>query len=79
MKITLYSTTKAESQSIARFFTSHNLTYEFVGTDKVRAVKSHLFKLGEMPVVEVDGVAFVNPNDDALRHILNLDESDEPS
>ena len=76
MKITLYSTTKAESQSIARFFKSHNLTYEFVGSDKIKAVKSHLFKLGEMPVVEVDGKAYVNPNDDALRHILNIDEKD---
>lgn len=72
MKVTLYSAGKAESRSIARFFNQHNVIYEFVSPDKIEAKNAHLFKLGEMPVVEVDGKQFVNPNDDALAKILGL-------
>ncbi len=76
MKVTLYSSIKAESGSIARFFKRHNVVYDFVAPDKIKAAKPHLFKLGEMPVVEVDGEVFVNPNDDALKKILHLEEGD---
>lgn len=77
MKVTLYSAGKAESRSIARFFKQHNVVYDFVTPDKVQAKNTHLFKLGEMPVVEVDGRQFVNPNDDALAKILGLEPEDE--
>ncbi len=72
MKVTLYSAGKAESRSIARFFKQHNVIYDFVTADKIEAKNAHLFRLGEMPVVEVDGKQFVNPNDDALAKILGL-------
>lgn len=77
MKVTLYSAGKAESRSIARFFKQHNVLYDFVTPDKIQAKSAHLFRLGEMPVVEVDGKQFVNPNDDALAKILGLDPEDE--
>lgn len=79
MKVTLYSAGKAESRSIARFFKQHNVVYDFVTPDKIQAKNTHLFKLGEMPVVEVDGRQFVNPNDDALARILGIDAVDEES
>ena len=76
MKVTLYSAGKAESKSIARFFKKHHVHYDFVRPDAIEPRNSHLFKLGEVPVVEVDGKQFVNPNDDALAKILGLDEDE---
>lgn len=77
MKVTLYSAGKAESRSIARFFKQHNVIYDFVTADKIQPRNAHLFRLGEMPVVEVDGRQFVNPNDDALAKILGLVPADD--
>ncbi len=77
MKVTLYSAGKAESKSIARFFKRHNVHYHFISPDEIRPRNTHLFKLGEMPVVEVDGKQFVNPNDDALAKILGIDEEED--
>lgn len=77
MKVTLYSAGKAESRSIARFFKQHNVIYDFISPDTIEAKNAHLFKLGEMPVVEVDGRQFVNPNDDALAKILGLIPDDD--
>ena len=79
MKVTLYSAGKAESRSIARFFKQHDVVYDFVTPDKIQAKNTHLFKLGEMPFVEVDGRQFVNPNDDALAKILGLVPDDDES
>lgn len=71
MTVKFYPAKKGEkSRLIAHFLLAHSVTHELIRPEEV--AKGHLHRIGEMPAVEVDGQMFVDPNDEALRRILNV-------
>ncbi|HUF17620.1 MAG TPA: hypothetical protein VMS12_06210 [Thermoanaerobaculia bacterium] len=61
-----------KSSLIEGFFSKHQVAYELVDPE-VDAPHPWIRSVGDFPAVEVDGRLFINPNDDALRKILDLD------
>jgi len=57
---------------IEGFLSRYRVAHELV---KPEDFKSKTFHLGTDPAVEVDGKLFVDPNVDALKKILHVDEA----
>lgn len=73
MRVRYYPPKKSEkSSSVVRFMKRHHVNFEQVGPEEARASNIHPYRLGEVPMVEVDGRVFVNPNDDALKKIFRV-------
>lgn len=71
MTVKLYPDAKGEKCSaILRFFTQYKVQCELIRPEDMNV--SRLYRMGELPVVEVDGRLFVNPNYDALKKILRI-------
>lgn len=60
------------SSLIAGFLRQNQVQHELIQPDAILRPR-HLHRLGEVPIVEVDGHVFINPNDQALKKILNID------
>jgi hypothetical protein len=70
MNVKLYPDTKGQCNAILRFFTKYKVQCELIRLENVNVPR--LYRVGELPVVEVDGRLFVNPNVDALKKILRI-------
>jgi hypothetical protein len=57
---------------IEGFLTRYEVKHELVRPEDF---KSRAFRLGTDPAVEVDGTLFIDPNVDALKKILHVDEA----
>ena len=57
---------------IEGFLTRYHVKHELV---KPEDIQSKAFHLGKDPVVEVDGKMFIDPNVDALKKILRVEET----
>ncbi|MHB0971084.1 MAG: hypothetical protein ACYC7A_20490 [Thermoanaerobaculia bacterium] len=66
----------ADNSSVAQFLSEHQVRYELVGPEDMATHRSHLRLTNELPALEVDGRVFINPNEDALRKILDVDDVD---
>jgi len=74
MKVTYFPATKAgRGVSIEKILAEHHIQYDrVVPADR----RTRLGKLADLPAVEVDGRVFVNPNDHALRRILEIEPAE---
>ncbi|HVT02511.1 MAG TPA: hypothetical protein VHL58_03940 [Thermoanaerobaculia bacterium] len=72
MMVKFYPTKKTVNSVVADFLMRHKVSYEMIRPEEVARYKSHLYKTGDYPVLEVDGQVFINPNDDALKKIFSL-------
>lgn len=71
MTVKLYPDAKGEKcTAILRFFTKYKVQCELIRPEEMNAPR--LYGMGELPVLEVDGRLFVNPNHDALKKILRI-------
>ena len=71
MLVRFYPSRKREkSQALARFLKTQKVDYELVRVEELSRVGNRLYGADEEPVIEVDGRIFVNPNQQALRKIL---------
>ncbi len=76
MKVTYFPASKAgKGKSIERVLIENHIKHELVKhADAAR--RARLGKLADLPTVEIDGRLFVNPNDHALRKLLELEAAD---
>jgi hypothetical protein len=58
---------------IAGFLSHFHVEHELVRPEDV-PTRGTTFRLGESPAVEVDGRLFVDPNEDALKKILHIEQ-----
>jgi len=72
MKVKLYPTKKIVNSVVVDFLRRYKVSYEMIRPEEVATYKSHLYKTGDYPVLEVDGQVFINPNDDALKKIFSV-------
>jgi hypothetical protein len=73
MNVKLYSRRPTENvTSIVRFLKNHQVSYEQIQPEEMKSHTSHLYRIDELPTVEVDGHFFINPNEDALRKIFRV-------
>lgn len=71
MNVKIYPDVKGQkSNAILRFFNKYNVEVELIRPEDVKIPRT--YRLGELPVVEIDGEVFINPNDDALKKILRI-------
>lgn len=71
MTIKIYPDSKGEkSNAILRFFSKYKVKCELIRPEDMKIAR--LYRVGELPIVEIDGRIFVNPNDDALKKILRI-------
>ncbi|HUO83712.1 MAG TPA: hypothetical protein VM534_01235 [Thermoanaerobaculia bacterium] len=70
MKVNYYPGRGHTVSSIERFLTRHKVSHRMIDADAI--MPKGVYKLGDLPAVEVDGRFFVNPNEDALRKILDI-------
>ena len=63
----------SKSSLIQGFFSKHQVKYELVDPSE-DGERPWVHNERDLPAVEVDGRLFVNPNDDALKKILHLEE-----
>ena len=76
MKVTYFPASKAgKGKSIERVLIENHINHELVKQGDT-ARRARLGKLADLPTVEIDGRLFDNPNDHALRKILDLEVSD---
>ena len=69
MTVRFFPGSKTQKTSlIAGFLSRFKVAHELVRPDETR----HTFHLGTDPAVEVDGRMFVDPNEDALKKILDV-------
>ena len=59
---------KQKTSLIAGFLSRFKVAHELVRAEE----NKHTFHLGTDPAVEVDGRLFVDPNEDALKKILDI-------
>ena len=72
MTVRFFPGSKQQKTSlIAGFLTQHHVDHELVRPEEFSSKTIHL---GTDPAVEVDGRMFVDPNVDALKKILHVDE-----
>lgn len=72
MKVTYYPAQKVgRGRAIEKVLLENHVQYDLIGPDEKRPNRVH--KSGDMPAVEVDGRIFINPNDHALRKILEVE------
>ncbi len=70
--IRFFPARKGEKSSlIAGFLTRHHVQHELISVEV--SVRRPWHRSDEIPAIEVDGVLFINPNDGALRRILEID------
>jgi hypothetical protein len=62
-----------KSRLIERFLSRHKVQHELVDLGELSRGRAWLIGKEEVPAVEVDGELFIDPNDEALRQILNVD------
>ena len=76
MKVTYFPASKAgKGKSIERVLIENHIKHERVNhADTAR--RARLGKLADLPTVEINGRLFVNPNDHALRKLLELEPPD---
>ena len=72
MTVRYYPAREKKSGWIERFLHRHDVQHELVSIEEIARTPRALYGAGKVPAVEVDGRLFVNPNDDALRKILDL-------
>ena len=73
MTVRFYPGSKQQKTSlIAGFLSQYHVAHELVRPEEF---KSKTFHLGTDPAVEVDGKLFVDPNVDALKKLLHVDEA----
>jgi hypothetical protein len=71
MTVRIYPDAKGEkSNAILRFFRKYKITCELMRPEDMNVART--YRLGELAAVEVNGRLFVNPNDDALRKIVDM-------
>jgi hypothetical protein len=69
MTVKVYEQKNAHDNWIARFLTRHRVNHQFVTPEEVGV---HRCYLRPAAAIEVDGELFVNPNEDALKKLLQL-------
>jgi len=74
MKVTYYPARKGgRGKAIERILLENHVQHELIRPEEKRPTR--VYRAGDMPAVEVDGRLFINPNDHALRKILELESS----
>ena len=74
MKVTYYPARKGgRGRAIEKILFDNHVQYELISPEEKRP--SRVYKSGDMPAVEVDGRLFINPNDHALRKILEIESA----
>jgi len=73
MTVKLYAPKKSSRGSlIARFLAKHHVQHELIRPEDL-PVRKGLFRFGEVPMIEIDGSFYIDPNEDALKKILQVE------
>ena len=72
MTVRFFPGSKRQKTSlVAGFLSQHHVDHELVRAEDIKSSTVHL---GTEPAVEVDGRLFVDPNVDALKKILHVEQ-----
>jgi hypothetical protein len=74
MTVRFYSARQGlKSRLIERFLLKYQVQHELVEASEISRGREWLLGKDEVPALEVDGELFIDPNDEALRVILDVD------